>query len=105
MNQIDLETFATAYGDGGYVLDVREPGEYVSGHVPGAVLMPMHTIATRVAELPTDRRIHVICASGNRSLSVTDALLRAGYDAVSVNGGTSAWRMSGRPVATGMTAR
>ena len=88
------------------MLDVREPGEYVSGHVPGAVLMPMHTIVTRVAEAADRyRRIHVICASGNRSLSVTDALLRAGYDAVSVNGGTSAWRMSGRPVVTGMTAR
>ncbi|MDO8107718.1 rhodanese-like domain-containing protein [Isoptericola sp. b441] len=104
MQEIDLETFARAHAAGAYVLDVREPGEYVSGHVPGAVLMPVGAVADRAAELPTDARIHVICASGNRSLAVTGALQRAGYDAVSVSGGTSAWRLSGRAVATGTGA-
>ena len=104
MREIDLETFARAHAAGGYVLDVREPGEYVSGHVAGAVLMPVGAVAERAAELPTEERIHVICASGNRSLAVTDALQRAGYDAVSVSGGTSAWRFSGRPVVSGTSA-
>ena len=102
MREIDITGFAEALGTGGYVLDVREPGEYVAGHVPGAILMPMGEIGSRVAELPTEGRIHLICATGNRSLVVTDALQRAGYDAVSVSGGTSGWRMSGRPVVAGM---
>ena len=105
MREIDQDGFAVAHAAGGYVLDVREPVEYVGGHVPGAALMPMSTIAARASELPTDTRIHVICASGNRSLVVTDALQRAGYDAVSVAGGTSAWRLAGRPVVTGTDAR
>lgn len=105
MREIDQDGFAVAHAAGGYVLDVREPVEYVGGHVPGATLMPMSTIATRAGELPTDTRIHVICASGNRSRVVTDALQRAGYDAVSVSGGTSAWRFAGRPVVTGMDER
>lgn len=105
MREIDQDGFAAAHAEGGYVLDVREPVEYVGGHVPGATSMPMSTIAARAGELPTDTRIHVICASGNRSLAVTDALQRAGYDAVSVSGGTSAWRLAGRPVVTGMDER
>ncbi|MCV2394648.1 rhodanese-like domain-containing protein [Actinotalea sp. M2MS4P-6] len=105
MREIDITGFAEVHAAGGYVLDVREPGEYVAGHVPGAVLVPMSQLGQRVAELPTDGRIHVICASGNRSLVVTDALQRAGYDAVSVAGGTNGWRMAGRSVVTGMDAR
>jgi rhodanese-related sulfurtransferase len=105
VREIDQDGFAAAHAAGGYVLDVREPMEYVGGHVPGAVLIPMGTIGARAGELPTDTRIHVICASGNRSLAVTDALHRAGYDAVSVSGGTSAWRFAGRPVVTGTDAR
>ena len=41
MSEVDLEAFAAAHADGATVIDVREPGEYVGGHVPGAVLMPM----------------------------------------------------------------
>lgn len=105
MREQDIAAFAAAHADGGYVLDVREPWEYVSGHVPGAVPMPMNEIGARVGELPKDRLIHVVCASGNRSLVVTDALQRAGYQAVSVAGGTSGWRMAGHPVVGGPEPR
>ncbi len=102
MREIDITGFAEAHAAGEYVLDVREPGEYVSGHVPGAVLIPMGQLGSRTHELPDDGRINVICATGNRSLVVTDALQRAGWDAVSVAGGTMGWRMAGRDVVTGM---
>lgn len=86
------------------MIDVREPAEYVDGHVPGATLVPLETLAERSAELPTDRTVFVICASGNRSLRAVPALAGAGFDAVSVAGGTKAWVRSGRPVVAGSRA-
>ena len=106
MRAISLETFAEAAADNGaFVLDVREPLEYVQGHVPGAVLIPMSQLAGRVAEVPRDRTVHVICRSGNRSASMTAFLARAGVDAVNVAGGTDAWARSGRPLVSGRDPR
>jgi rhodanese-related sulfurtransferase len=99
--EIDIERFALAHAAGGFVIDCREPNEYSGGHAPGALLMPLGSLGDRVAELPTDRTIYIICASGNRSLRAAQALATAGYDAVSVAGGTSGWVASGRPVVTG----
>lgn len=104
MREITLESFAAAHRDGAYVIDVREPMEYVSGHVPGAELVPMGTLPSRVAELPKDRTVYVVCASGGRSLAMTDFLQRAGVQATSVSGGTSAWAAAGRPLVTGPRA-
>mgnify|MGYP003592397752 FL=1 len=103
MREIDRPVFAAAHADGAFVIDVREPMEYLSGHVPGARLIPMCQLASRATELPKDRRVYVICASGNRSLAMTDLLQRLGFDAVSVAGGTSGWAADGRPVVTGST--
>ena len=80
---------------GATVVDVREPGEYVAGHVPGATLVPMGQLASRLGELDKSRPVYVVCASGNRSAAMTDLLRAAGYDAYSVAGGTSAWARSG----------
>ena len=65
------------------VIDVREPREYVGGHVPGAVLMPMGQLPSRVGELERHHPVYVICASGNRSRAMSDYLARAGFDAAS----------------------
>jgi rhodanese-related sulfurtransferase len=102
--EVDIESFAAAHREDAYVLDVREPEEFVAGHVPRAVALPMSVLAGRASEIPTDRTVYVICASGNRSMRVASALVEAGYDAVSVRGGTSAWTASGRPVARGAAA-
>ena len=101
--EILLETYA-AEREVGTTIDVRERAEYVQGHVPGAVLVPMGQLASRLDELDRSARIHVICASGNRSKAMADLLIAQGFDAVSVSGGTSAWIRSGRPVGTGLEA-
>lgn len=101
---IDIHTFAARHADGAYVIDVREPMEYVGGHVPGAELVPMSRITAYLDQLPRDREVFVICQSGNRSLSMASLLERMGVQAISVDGGTSAWAGGGRPIVAGARA-
>ena len=100
-SEIDVDRLAGAQAAGAIVVDVREASEYVAGHVPGAVLMPMGQLPSRMGELERTRPVYVVCASGNRSAAMTDLLVAAGYDAHSVAGGTAAWARSGRPLETG----
>ena len=99
--EIPLETYA-AQREAGVTVDVRERSEYAQAHVPGARLMPMGELSARLDELDRRRPVHVICASGNRSKAMTSLLRGAGFDAVSVAGGTRAWIESGRPVGAGL---
>jgi len=103
MREVPLAAFAAAHRDGAFVVDVREPDEYAGGHVPGATLVPMSQLPSRLPELPKDKPVYVICASGNRSLSMTSLLIRVGHDAYSVSGGTQAWARAGHPIARGLT--
>jgi rhodanese-related sulfurtransferase len=81
------------------LLDVREPHEYKSGHVPGAVNVPVKQLDARLRKLKKDKPYAVICASGSRSSSATYFLLDNGFEgAVSVRGGTGAWQRSGRKI-------
>ncbi len=100
--EIDVDQLAVARAVG-VVLDVRERAEFVEGHVPGAVLVPMGQLPAHMGDLERDRNIYVICASGNRSSTMTDLLRDAGFEAVSVAGGTNAWVESGRPVERGLS--
>ncbi len=99
--KIDVRALAAAQADGAVVLDVREPDEYVTGHVPSARLVPLAQLSGRARELPRNQRIYVVCASGSRSAVGADWLTSAGFDAVSVSGGTNAWRSAGYPLVTG----
>ena len=81
------------------LLDVREEWEYRRGHVAGAQLIPVNSLPLRLAELPTDKPLMIICEHGNRSLVATHFLRVKGFpDAASVRGGTAGWIRSGRPV-------
>jgi rhodanese-related sulfurtransferase len=83
---------------GTVVLDVREPGEYAAGHVPGALSIPLAIVPLRHLELPRTRTIHVVCETGGRSAQAVRWLQRQGYDAVDVPGGIAAWRGAGHPL-------
>ena len=76
--EIDVDQLAVARP--GVVLDVRERAEFVEGHVPGAVLVPMGQLPAHMVELDRERDFYVICASGNRSSAMTDLLRAAGFD-------------------------
>ena len=102
--EISLETFAAerAQRSDAVTVDVRERGEYAQAHVPGALMMPMSQLASRLGELDRSSRVHVICASSNRSSAMTDLLVAQGFDAVSVAGGTNGWIAAGHPVEVGL---
>ena len=81
------------------LLDVREEHEFRSGHVPGAIHVPLKKLADRVPKLKRDKPYAVICDSGNRSQSATNLLLDQGFaGTVSVKGGTRAWAGTGRAI-------
>jgi rhodanese-related sulfurtransferase len=104
MSECTIEELAVARADGATVIDVREAAEYVDGHVPGAVFVPMSRLPSHTHELDKSRPVYLICASGNRSRAMADFLERSGFDARSVSGGTTAWVSSGHPVVTGRHA-
>ena len=103
--EIGVDQLAEAVRGGAAIVDVREPYEYVAGHVPGAVLIPMGQLPRRMAELHRGAPVYVVCASGNRSATMTGFLRTAGFDAYSVAGGTSGWVRSGRPAVGGNAPR
>jgi rhodanese-related sulfurtransferase len=98
---VSVSDLARELPGGAYVLDVREPEEFVEGHVPGARLMPMATVPGRLPEIPRDRPVYVVCAVGGRSFAATRWLIAQGVDARNVAGGTSEWAAAGLPLEAG----
>lgn len=87
---------------GAFILDVREPSEWVESHIPGATLIPLGELASRVDELPKDQEIVVVCRSGNRSQQGRDILKSAGFEQVtSMAGGMNQWMSTGYEWVTG----
>lgn len=81
-----------------FVLDVREPEEYGIAHLPGAHSLPQADLANRLAEVPRERPVLVVCAGGNRSLRAAQFLKHIGYEQVAnLVGGTGAWIEGGNP--------
>jgi rhodanese-related sulfurtransferase/DNA-binding MarR family transcriptional regulator len=88
--------------DGAVLIDVRPAVEYASGHVPGALSIPVEELARRLDELPRDRRIIAYCR-GAYCLFADEAvalLRREGFDALRLEGGWPEWRAEGRPLET-----
>jgi phage shock protein E len=100
--EVSVAEAASLRDAGALILDVRETDEWVAGHIPGATLISLGDLASRVDELPSDRTIVVVCRSGNRSAQGRDILQRAGFGSVtSMAGGMIDWIASGLPVQTG----
>jgi rhodanese-related sulfurtransferase len=87
---------------GAYILDVREPSEWTQFHIPGATLIPLGSLPTRLNEIPRDRKVVVVCRTGHRSAQGRDILLNAGFTQVtSMAGGMTQWQAQGLPTAAG----
>ncbi len=86
--EVDVQEAYTLREQGAFILDVRQPEEWEAGHIPGATLIPLGELESRVDELPQDEEIVVVCRSGNRSATGRDILLDAGFtDVTSMGGG------------------
>ena len=84
------------------LLDVRERDEFMSVRIDGSLFIPMSQLGVRLQDIPKDRPIMVICASGSRSVNATGYLLSAGWEDVgSVASGISTWERMGLPVRRG----
>ncbi len=98
MGETQSEVPAAGVPDGAWLLDVREDDEWIAGHAPGARHVPLGQLAARVAEIPPDQDIYVICRSGHRSGRAAQALAGAGWTAINVAGGMQDWAGAGRPM-------
>lgn len=82
------------------VVDVREPLEWTTGHVPGALLVPLGRLREALPSLPRSRGIVAICEAGIRSCTAASLFAAAGFtDVAHVPAGSSGYRRAGHPLA------
>lgn len=82
------------------ILDVRQPAEYAWGTISGAERIPLTQLGRRLEALPRQKKILTICQSSHRSPIAARMLRNAGYEAINVEGGMSAWKEAGLPLET-----
>lgn len=86
--------------DGATLYDVREPGEYTQGHIPGAINIPLSELQGREGEIQTPAVI--VCLSGGRSAQAATYLDAQGKtDLMNLSGGTMGWMREGREIRAG----
>jgi rhodanese-related sulfurtransferase len=85
------------------VLDVRPEDEFASGHIPGAVSVPLEELERRLDELPLGAEIVAYCRGPYCLLSAeaVDVLTRSGRRARRLDAGLPEWRLAGYPVVSG----
>lgn len=84
------------------ILDVREPDEWVAGHIAGALHIPLQQLPSRLADIPAERDVIVVCHMGGRSAMATQWLRRQGRArTINLSGGMDAWEGRHLPVETG----
>lgn len=104
LQPVDREQLLAKVRDGAVtVLDVRPPEEYVAGHLPGALSVPLKELERRLADLPHDREIVAYCRGPYCVLAVEAVeILRArGFTAFRLEHGVPDWQAKGFPVAVG----
>lgn len=83
------------------VVDVREPSEYTTGHIPGATLVPLSAFDPGKIPPSQMQKIVLYCRSGQRSTMAGQRLLHAGFSEVfHLGGGIGAWIKAGYPIQT-----
>lgn len=100
--EISVADAAARRAAGAFILDVRQPEEWVEAHIPGSTLIPLGELARRIGEVPRGGEIVVVCRSGNRSQQGRDILRAAGITkSTSMAGGLRQWAAAGHPTVSG----
>jgi len=87
------------------LIDVRSGSEFASGHIPGAVNIPMDQIEARLDDLRPGVPIILVCQTGKRARMTADLLEPCQRQISVLEGGTSAWIQAGLPVVTSVKTR
>ena len=98
--QVSADELDLPPDNGVALVDVRDPGEWEAGHIPGVANIPLGYLTDRLDELPRDGRLVLHCQGGGRSAIGASLLQAHGFRNVSnLVGGFDAWARAGRPVA------
>ncbi|MDD7739626.1 MAG: ATP-binding protein [Lachnospiraceae bacterium] len=73
------------------IVDIRPEEQYQRGTFPGAVNIPMEQFEKRMAEIPKEKTVYLLCHTGDRSRACTEKLEAEGYDAINISGGYRAY--------------
>lgn len=98
ISEVDVANLPDPLPEDLAVLDVREPGEWVSGHIDGAQHIPLMQLVQRVAEVPVGASVLVVCRVGSRSAQATAFLKAQGIEATNLAGGMVEWEAARRPM-------
>ncbi len=102
ISEISVNELTTLVENGSLVIDVREPDEYESGHIPGAILVPLSTVPNNSSEFESEETVYIVCRSGGRSMQACEMLHEIGItNVVNVAGGTVGWIALGNEIVTG----
>jgi len=100
--EVSVEEAYQMRENGAFVLDVRELNEWEDGHIPGATLIPLGQLESRMEEVPEDQEVVIVCRSGNRSAQAREILKNAGFTNItSMAGGMNQWIANSYEVETG----
>ena len=86
-------------------IDVRSPGEYAAGHIPGAVNIPMEQIEARMDDLLPGVPVVLVCQAGKRARMVAGLIEPCRRDVSVLEGGTAAWAAAGLPLVANVKSR
>ena len=81
------------HNEGWSIVDVRSPGEFANGTLPGAINISVDEMREKITEVPTGKVI-VTCQVGQRGHVATTLLRKLGYEAVNLDGGYRTWKNS-----------
>jgi rhodanese-related sulfurtransferase len=93
-----------ADSDNTVVVDVRRDDEWVTGHVTGAIHVPIDDLPDRMEEVPEDKKVFFICAAGVRSGLACEMAAAMGYDQenlYNIEDGTPVWIQGNHPTSYG----
>ena len=79
--------YAAMVSEGAVIVDVRSPDEFRSGHIKGALNIPLPSLQSNLAKLKKEKTIITCCASGMRSAAAKNVLKSKGYTSVYNGGG------------------
>ena len=96
---IDIPTWKSwqASGRQAQLIDVRSATEFASGHIPGAINIPLEQVESRTADLSTSEPVVLVCQAGTRAQLAAELLRHTPANLIVLKGGTGAWMSAGNP--------